>query len=484
TIHCLVDETREKRLESSYVDHLQQLTSMKEVIDTLYESLGTQEVLYLILVAVTSQMGFGFNRAFFLEAQGARLRGRIGIGPSSIDDAHGIWECMANLDLPNLRSIYEEFTKGSEPPDPQTLHIAQQLDFPIEEGNTGLLKAVASRKPVVLHKSEEQTEVDDELFERLGTESVAVVPLYVRQSLAGVLLADNLITRKPVSEESLSLLKSFSGYAGVALERSQLYDELQENVQKLQRANAKLRTHQQKLLQAEKLSAVGELAATVSHEIRNPLVAIGGLARRMSKSDSLEDSHRRDLGIMISEVSRLERFLKETLDFVKPGVASDTPVDLREELGSCVAAFDAEAERLGVDFRVDLGDEDVHSLVQADVLHRTIANLIKNALEAVEAGDRIEVRLGQSDYTAEILIADTGPGIPSELRERVFDPFFTTKKEGTGLGLAIVSQSIRSMGGRISLQADGDFNTIFSVTLPIEAAARRAARKVAKYQSA
>ena len=466
--HCFVDETREKQLESTFLDNLQQLTSTKEIIDTLYESVSTEEVIYLILVAVTSQMGFGFNRAFYLEASGARLRGRIGIGASTIEDAHRIWARLAELNLPNLRAVYDDFTESGGPPDPLTQEIAHRMDFPLEGDSGGLLGAIGDREPAVMGEPATRTDLDHELCDLLGTDLVAMVPLFARDELAGVLIADNFITNEPISEKALSLLKTFSGYAGVALERSGLYDNLRRSVDELREANDCLKRNQRRLLQAEKLSAIGQLAACVSHEIRNPLVAIGALARSLLRDAELTETHQEDVSIIVDEVSRLEKFLTETLDFVKPEGVETISVDVRDEVERCVNAFHAEIEDQSIQLELDLDPGEHRSLVDPDLLHRAISNLVKNAIEALGDGGRIRVSLRRQGISVVIRVADTGPGIPDELHGRVFEPFFSTKTQGTGLGLAIASQSIRGLGGQISLQETSEFRTIFTITLPLE----------------
>jgi hypothetical protein len=131
TLHCLVNVSREKKLEESFLHNLRQLRSMREISDTLYESLSTQEVMYLILIAVTSQIGFGFNRAFFLEVGGSRLRGRIGIGPSNHEEAHQIWSRLAHLKFSSLREVYQDLTRSGGVPDARTQEIALTIDFPL-----------------------------------------------------------------------------------------------------------------------------------------------------------------------------------------------------------------------------------------------------------------------------------------------------------------------------------------------------------------
>jgi len=485
-LHCLVDISHENELEEHSRLNFQQLSSMREIVDILYESLSTPEVVYLCLVAVSAQVGFGFNRAFFLQVNGPRMRGRIGIGPSDPEEAHQIWSRLSSLHLSSLREIYQDLTRNSGVPDPRTQELAVHMDFDLsihapETGAEapGILGVLGRGKPARLHSSEQGTDVDDTLFELLATDEVAVVPLFVRDSLAGVIIADNFITRKPIAEGDLNVLKTFAGYAGVALERSHLYDELRESVAKLQAANETLKTSQQKLLQAEKLSAIGGLAAHVSHEIRNPLVAIGGLARSLLKDRDTGPETAETLQIIVSEVTRLEKFLRETLDFVKPQVRDAVSVDLNAAVLNCLATFKSELLKSAIKTDTELPEPSIHGWMDSELLHHVLSNLLKNAIEAMPDGGRLYVAVRRNDLSATIHVGDTGTGIPPEVLPRIFDAFFTTKPEGTGLGLCIAQQSLRSLGGTLELEADDKFRTVFKLTLPVSAGggASRRSRK-------
>lgn len=498
SLHCLINVSEEKKLEELFILNLHQLKSMKEIVDILYESLSTQEVIYLSLVAVTSQMGFGFNRAFFLQVRGKRLRGRIGIGPSSPEEAHQIWTRLSALNFSSLREVYQNLTRNGDVPDPHTQEIALRMDFSLEKPApdappappsraSGLMGALERGKPVRIHAADSTDHIDQMLFELLSTDAVAIVPLFVRGELAGVIIADNFITRKPITEADLNVLKTFAGYAGVALERSHLYDELRESVAKLQAANESLRTNQQKLLQAEKLSAIGEIAARVSHEIRNPLVAIGGLARsllqdklsvrptalvgvspRGVEDDSSSTETIETLQIIVTEVNRLEKFLRGTLDFVKPRMAGIVSTDLNNGVRECIQTFKKELAESSIELDMELLSEPLRCLIDPELFHHALANLIKNAIEAMSGGGKLHLGLRRSGVSATVRVGDTGPGIPPEVRPRIFEPFFTTKPEGTGLGLAIASQNIRGLGGKLELESSPSFKTLFKLTLPVD----------------
>lgn len=463
-LHVFLDATSESRLERHFLLNLQQLNSMKEIVDILYESLSTPEVVYLCLVAVTAQMGFGFNRAFFLQVQGRRVRGRIGIGPSSPEEANEIWSRLIDHNVSSLRDIFRDLTAKTGIPDPQTQEIALQIEFELEqdgllasaqdatETRAGIREALLRGKPAKLRPGDAVSDVDTALFGLLAAEEVAVVPLFVRGVLAGVILADNIITRKPISDGDLNVLKTFAGYAGVALERSHLYDELRESVVKLQNANDTLKRHQEKLLKAEKLSAIGELAAYVTHEIRNPLVAIGGLARSLASDMGRDPETGETLQLIVSEVTRLEKFLRETLDFVKPRVIGAVTVDVAQLARQCVATFKKELPEKGIELELDLPSEPVECRTDPDLFLHSLTNLLKNAIEAMRSGGRLQLSVQRGGPAAIIRVADTGVGIPQEVRPRIFDPFFTTKPEGTGLGLSMASQSIKEVGGRLELE--------------------------------
>lgn len=475
TLHWLLDVTHERRLEEHFLQNLHQLQSMKEIVDILYESLSTPEVVYLCLIAVTAQMGFGFNRAFFLQVSGRRLRGRFGIGPSNPEEANAIWSHFAALNFRSLREVYQNFTRSGGVPDPHTQEIALRLEFDLKslgwDGLTshevpGILGALARGKPARLHASDLGSEVDRTLFSLLSTDAVAVVPLLVRGELAGVIIADNLITRKPITEADLNVLKTFAGYAGVALERSHLHDELRDHVAKLQAANDTLKSSQQRLLQVEKLSAIGEMAARVSHEIRNPLVAVGGLARSLLK-DQHDAETVETLQIIVTEATRLEKFLRETLDFVKPQAVGRVLIDLRAVVRECLATFKNQIAENGIDIDTRLGGDAVQCPTDPDLLRHALFNLVKNAIEAMETGGRLLVTVGRNGVSGTIRVGDTGPGIPPEVRARIFDPFFTTKPSGTGLGLSVASQNIRGLGGLLELETDPEYRTVFRLTLPI-----------------
>ncbi len=420
---------------------------------------------------MTAGRGFGFNRAFYLEVVGSSIRGRTGIGPSSHEEAGRIWSGIDHRQLSTLRDLHQNLTKGGGNPNPKTGEIAERLHLDLDAGGESrLLEAITSCEPSLVHVGECHSETEREFFENLSTPLFAIVPLHIRGELAGVLVADNFVTQAPITAHDLSVLNTFARYAGIALERSQLYDELNSNVSKLQKANSELRRHQSLLFEAEKLSALGKLAADLSHEIRNPLMMIGGHANSLLESGEYSDDDRESLEIIVSEVRRLESYLSETLDFARSDPVELAPCDLRDSVEACLAAMRQKFEDRDVELRVDLGRWPLSCEIAPDRIHRALTNLLRNALEEVEGSDRERfagLRASTTPKSIRLEIFDSGTGIPEEMHEQIFEPFFTTKPHGTGLGMALARADIRALGGEISLQGDERFGSIFFIELPL-----------------
>jgi signal transduction histidine kinase len=468
----LADPSGLEALIDAYRNDLQQLASMKEIIDLFYQSMGIDRVVIATLVAVTAGQGFGFNRAFFLGVCGNTLQGRLGIGPANADEAHGIWGRL-NGDAPSLRETLDQLSEADDPPDRDTQEMARRIQLPLDQGDidgsSGIVASCLEGKPGLVSLIDNDTlpELEVDLFDLLGSDTIAVVPLRVQDRLEGVILADNHITRKPITEADLDLLRTFSGYAAIAVERSNLNAALEGKVEELRQANRELQDNQRRLLRAEKLSALGEMSAYVSHEIRNPLVGIGGLARSLLGDRGMQEDAREALEIISSEVERLERFLDETLSQVKTSRAPSTPIDLVREVRDVVHVFREGLVRPDIEITLTTPDTPVLIPVDIDPVRGALSNLLKNAQEALDTGGGISVQILVKKDWIQIDVEDTGSGIVDELKDVIFEPFFTTKNDGTGVGLAITRQNIRKIGGEITLDKSDEFLTLFRIRIPV-----------------
>jgi two-component system sensor histidine kinase PilS (NtrC family) len=213
------------------------------------------------------------------------------------------------------------------------------------------------------------------------------------------------------------------------------------------------------------LASLGELAAGLAHEVRNPLAALSGAAQILRAGDGSSSlaEDRKLFDIIQRETNHLETLVSDFLTFARPPAPSLVAGDLAKLVRSTFEAFRT-GEQVG-QRRLLCEAEATEINFDEGQLRQVVWNLLRNALEATEAGGSISVRVRSADRWAWLEVQDDGPGIPSELRNRIFEPFFTTKEHGTGLGLALVGRIVGAHGGTIDLDSSAD-GTRFVVSLP------------------
>ncbi|MEW6659601.1 MAG: ATP-binding protein [Thermodesulfobacteriota bacterium] len=223
---------------------------------------------------------------------------------------------------------------------------------------------------------------------------------------------------------------------------------------------------QERLMHSERFAAVGEAAAYVSHEIKNPLMVIGGLARQVERRLEGDRETQEKLQVIQKEVKRLETFLGDLRDFTRPALPLKQKIDLNQVVREVEALMLEAAREKGV----SLGEKlDPVPFLEADPnqLKQVLVNLIKNAMEATEVNGQIFLSTGFQDGQAWFAVRDTGKGMPPEVLENIFHPFFTTKDKGTGLGLAVIHKIITDHRGSIQVDSAPDHGTTFLIRLPL-----------------
>lgn len=218
---------------------------------------------------------------------------------------------------------------------------------------------------------------------------------------------------------------------------------------------------------SQKLSLVGQMAAGVAHEIKNPLASIKGAADILA-SDKTDAGARREFrGILQDEVRRIDNTVGEFLAFARPKETRAERVDLSELVRGCVRQVGAQAKQSGVEVKGQV-ESGIQVNGDGEKLQQMTLNLILNALQASEKGHEVIVRMNRDGQVGALLeIVDTGSGISPEAAEHAFDPFFTTKSSGTGLGLAIVRSIVDNHGGEVALEPRPEGGTIARVRLPV-----------------
>ncbi len=252
----------------------------------------------------------------------------------------------------------------------------------------------------------------------------------------------------------------------------------QDLERKVEERTADLTRAQAVLVQTEKLSSLGQLAASIAHEINNPLAGIltfSKLLAREAVTDVPDPARRaimvRNLGLVQRETERCRAIVRNLLDFARERPLQLRDVDLEKVVQESLQLIGHQLQLQGHQLETRLAPVPP---VHADFgeLRQAFVNLAMNAVEAMDQGGRLTVTLRASDdaQVVEVSIADTGPGIPPELHSKIFDPFFTTKEKGTGLGLSVVYGIVQRHGGTISLETAPGQGTCFTLRLPASGA--------------
>jgi len=229
-----------------------------------------------------------------------------------------------------------------------------------------------------------------------------------------------------------------------------------------------LRRTLQELSHRESLAAVGEFAASLAHEVRNPLTAIRLDLERARKHPSEPDRAAKLMDSALHEITRLDASVTDALRLARSGQLTLAPLDIRRPLEAAFRAAQSHFTDRGADLRpLTLPDEPVWTLGDAGALEQLFLNLLLNAAQALKAGEEGGVELHEEDERLSVTVRDKGKGIPPDLIERIFEPFYSTSPEGTGLGLPIARRIARAHGGDLEIESTPGKGTTARVTLPV-----------------
>jgi len=233
----------------------------------------------------------------------------------------------------------------------------------------------------------------------------------------------------------------------------------------------RIRRKQQKtqlqLERSQKLSMVGRMAASVAHEIKNPLASIKGAVEILRDNTTSETVKDEFAEIVSKEIKRIDRTIGEFLEFARPRETRLEKLNLSQALRSSLKQIETHAAKNKIELRSDI-EEDVIIRGDEEKMHQVVLNLLLNAMEASEPGAVVNVTLSHnSSGTVRLVISDNGKGIEETELERVFEPFYTTKSSGTGLGLTVVKSIIEKHQGEITLDSTAGKGTTVTVSLPV-----------------
>jgi signal transduction histidine kinase len=222
-----------------------------------------------------------------------------------------------------------------------------------------------------------------------------------------------------------------------------------------------------RLAQSEKLAALGQLATAIAHEVRNPLAVIRSAAQGIAESlPAVDASTRRSCGFITDEIDRLSSVVTSLLAFARPPQLQPRAISVGPLLERAATLAREDLDGRAVRLLREEAGELPALRADPDLLCQVLLGLLANAAEAAGSGGQISLEARAADGMVELGVADSGPGVPPDLRERIFEPFFTTRPRGTGLGLAVARQIVEAHGGRIVVGERPGGGARFTIRLP------------------
>jgi two-component system, NtrC family, sensor histidine kinase HydH len=426
------------------------LTVLHDISSVLMTTIDFDKILTILVRALTMKNGMDYDRAMIFLVDSSR---------NYLVEARHAFEQTTSGALPIRQALVidtiipaESKIVGNEP-----------IRVPLQEDQGILAQTVLLKKPFHILQADKHPQVNQRIREKLSGQEFVTVPLLAKKEVLGAIVVDNNQSKRPLKDEDLHFLTMFANQAALAIENSRL-------VATIEASSKELTLIRERMLESDRLAAMSSMAEGLAHEIRNPLVSIGGFARRISRQVSSEDPIKQYVDVIVDEVGRLEKILRQMFDYTGDVIGYFQEHEINKLVEDSLTLIHRDLAKLNVQVIKEYAELPP---VYCDdrQIKLVFYNIFQNAQQAMENGGILTVRtfpLEKSDgLYAAISVSDTGGGIAPELVYNIFNPFFTTKEQGTGLGLSIAQRIVSRHYGDIEINNELGRGITFTVTLPI-----------------
>ncbi len=437
-----------------------EVSLLYQISRAMHRILNLDELAHLILSAAAGAEAGGFGRAmlFTVNRRTGMLQGMLGISRE-----------MASLVLPAGEGQIAWETLQLDEHSRETQRAAAfnqkviKQRLPLVIGDNALAQAFLEKQVVLVPHPGEASPGDRQLAKALELGPYACAPLIGRDQIMGILLVDNPVSGQEISPARKRFLELFANQAGSAMDNAGL-------VKRLEMAHDNLQDVQEQLIHGEKMAVLGEMAAQVAHELKNPLVSIGGFAQRLARQE-LEDPKANEYADIIArEVRRMEEMLGNILAFSKKQLVCLENCSIQDVLQEVIELEYEYCQRHDVEIASELQEVLPDIVGDYRQLRQVFLNLMINARQVMSEGGvlTIRARVGslRGDQAVVVEVEDTGGGITPEVMRNIFNPFFSTFAKGTGLGLSISHRIVAHHHGEIEV-INGEKGARFVVSLPV-----------------
>ena len=338
----------------------------------------------------------------------------------------------------------------------------------VEISHGVIRRVLATREPVVTTNAQEDPRFQaSHSIITYQIRSVLAAPMIAKEELIGAIYVDTRLSSQLFGESDLALLEAMTNQAAVAIQLARLYEDLQTRNRELQDTLRELQETQDELIRAERLTVVGQMAASIIHDLKNPMTTIKGYASLLGRKDLSPETRQRFSNTITRSVDTFVEMTQEILDYARGGgPLQPTQIEVGHFVDDLCDFMERDFEEKGLSLHRQLAYAGP-LMVDETKMRRALYNVVSNARDAMEAGGSLTIATLTTDDLVEFRLSDTGPGIPQEIRDTLFEPFVTHgKPTGTGLGLAIASKVIQDHGGTIAVESATGQGATFILRVP------------------
>jgi signal transduction histidine kinase len=441
------------------------LSLITQAVRAFNQAHNVEDILRLVLIGVTAGTGLGFNRAFIfltgIDDTECCLVGTHAIGPSSPEEAGAIWHKLSSGEL-TLEMMFNDALHQKQGETQSIDPLIKGLHISLDRRDNIFAQAALEKKSMIIDGSELSAPEYSDLRWRLGAGPMAVVPLVGNEALQGVLIADNFITKKPITENDLHLLEIFARYASDSIEKFRLNENLEKKIDDLKRANEMIILSRENLVKAERLSVLAEMAGQVAHEVRNPLTVIGGFTKSMLRKMTNDNANYEYLNIIVEQVTRIEQALEKFTSLMNYQKKHDLVCDLHDLVQSTLELRPPDIA--SCHFDINPGPP-IKIKADPDMLRQALLMIINKAGKLNDEKEKIRLTIARIGKNGAIFFEPSGND--QLYAERLYKSFHLGGNLESRRDLAIALEILKYYGGNVGVEAVDNDTVKFYVEMPV-----------------
>ncbi|RKX29883.1 MAG: hypothetical protein DRP47_00665 [Candidatus Zixiibacteriota bacterium] len=464
-IGLIQDIADEYYSDSDEIRHRHELQILADVAAALSSSAELSQILQVILTGATASQGLGFNRAFLFlyEEDTDCLIGHLAVGPSSPEEAGYIWG--------RLDSEPKSLTQLLEPN-----HIPESKNDLLSDRISGVIFDLKFDS-IVSHTcrtgdwvnltSDDSVDTHTaEFLDCLGTRNAALVPLFSKGNLRGLLAADNLITGEPIVDDAVGLLQILANQAAVAIQRSRLLDNERRRVEELQRINQQLAETRERAIQLEKMSAIGKLTEAIAHRFQNPLDIMGGFVSLLLQSQPTAEQQEY-LNIVSTEIKRIESVLHQVLEFSHASSNDMETIEFSQLINTDLDPMHNMFWRSKISITRSLAQESLTIRGNREQLKHAIGQLLGLITYDIMPSGNLVLRTERVDSNARLFIIMECPRDHVQRIERSLKQMLAEQSKSHYLPLLVTQETFKFHGGSLGMTSGAEGYPCLYVELPL-----------------